>query len=243
MIRNRGALFISFSMHASIAVLAVLIFQLTRSEMPVLEKKISLSLTHYVKPLPVVLKAEPVRQKPVPPVQKPKPEPKVVEKVEPVKPEPKIVEKVEPEPVVVQEVLEPEPVIEEVVEEQIEPVVAEAPVIEEVIAEAIEVPVVASAPPPSAEEAYMREHLAMIAELLKENLYYPRIARKRGITGEVIVAFTLHANGEVTKINVKSGERKILNKAAIATIERLSGRFPKPGVPITLNVPISYRLQ
>lgn len=89
----------------------------------------------------------------------------------------------------------------------------------------------------------MQQHLMLIAKLLKENLYYPRIARKRGITGEVVVAFELLSNGEAAGIKVSSGERMILNRAAITTIERLSGEFPKPDAPITLHVPIRYQLQ
>jgi protein TonB len=113
---------------------------------------------------------------------------------------------------------------------------AAAPSVESESAEALPAAV-------SAEELYLQEHIRQIALLLRENLYYPRIARKRGITGDVTVAFELLRNGEVRNVDVVTGERAILNRAAIKTIERLSGEFPKPEEPLTLQVPINYRLQ
>jgi protein TonB len=95
----------------------------------------------------------------------------------------------------------------------------------------------------SAEERYLLEHIRQIALLLRENLYYPRIARKRGITGDVTVAFELLTNGEVRNVAVITQAHPILNRAAVTTIERLSGEFPKPDEPLTLQVPINYRLQ
>ena len=255
MIRNNSALFLSFTIHALIAAAAFFVYQKAHEGMPSLEKRICVSLTHFVEAAPVIPKPKAVQ---------PKPEPKPVmsKKAEPVKPvvaKPVEVPKPEPKPVVKQipiadpVVKKAEPVIEpvQVVEEIVEPVVAEAvtepqvavqePVAAaEPVVEAVEAPVM---PAPTAEELYMQAHLVQIAKLLKENLYYPRSARKRGITGEVLVAFELLQSGEVTQIDVKSGERGILNRAAIKTIERLSGKFPKPGAPLTLNVPIRYQLQ
>ena len=98
-------------------------------------------------------------------------------------------------------------------------------------------------PETTPEQRYFEQHVAEISRLLQENLYYPRMARKRGITGEVIVAFELLQNGEARSIVVRSGDRSVLNKAAIETIERLSGEFPRPDRPLTLNVPIRYQLQ
>jgi protein TonB len=120
--------------------------------------------------------------------------------------------------------------------------------------EAAETPMGVSAPPgeaettkvfpaASAEERYLQEHIRQIALLLRENLYYPRIARKRGITGEVTVAFELLTNGEVRNVAVVAQAHPLLNRAAVMTIERLSGEFPKPDEPLTLQVPINYRLQ
>ena len=251
MIRNNSALFISFTIHAFIAAAAFFVYQQAHQGMPSLEKRICVSLTHFVEAAPVIPKPKVIQ-----PIPEPNPViPKKVKAVEPVKAKPVEVTKPIPKPVVKQisvadPIVKKEPVIEpvKVVEEVVEPVVAEAEVEPQVVVQepvTVVEPVVeiVQLPAPTAEELYMQAHLIQIARLLKENLYYPRSARKRGITGEVLVAFKLLQSGEACHIDVKSGERSILNRAAIKTIERLSGRFPKPGAPLTLNVPIRYQLQ
>jgi protein TonB len=92
------------------------------------------------------------------------------------------------------------------------------------------------------EQEYIQNHLAEIRELLEENLYYPRRARKRGVVGEVIVKFTLSTDATVHSIEVLSSKNEILSRAAIKTIEDLSGDFPKPPQETILHVPINYRL-
>jgi protein TonB len=243
MIRNGRALFISFIIHGGIAVAAIVALQSFTQEKPGEEARMCISLTQYREP---VAQAPAPQPKPVPVVKpepvkkvKPKPEPK---KIEPEKP--KHVEKTvteAPAPVVAQ--AEPEP-IEAVAEpEPKEEVVENVEEVETVAVQEAEVEAVEPVPAMSAGERYLQAHIAIISELLQKHLYYPRIARKRGITGEVIVAFELLKNGEAVRIDIEAGKSTILNKAAIKTIERLSGRFPKPNEPIVLHVPINYTLQ
>lgn len=250
MIRNGRALFISFAIHGLIAAVAVIILENVTREKPGHEARMCISLARYAEP---VAKAPVVPPKPKPqnivqPPKKelPKPKPIVKEKLKPV--EKRIVDT--PAPVVRQA----EPVKEIVPQEPVLPA-DETPVVEEtMVTEAVEtaesIPVQyaeTTAPEPvpqvSAGERYFEAHLAVISELLQKNLYYPRMARKRGITGEVVVAFELSVEGEVAHIDVTSGEKSILNDAAVRTVERLSGKFPKPSEPITLHVPIRYELQ
>ena len=94
----------------------------------------------------------------------------------------------------------------------------------------------------SLQSQYVNMHLATIAQLLQENLYYPRRARKRGIEGEVIVKFTLQKDAEVTEIKILSSQSDILSRGARKTLQNLSGEFPKPDEALTLTVPISYSL-
>ena len=98
-------------------------------------------------------------------------------------------------------------------------------------------------PTHSYEEDYVETNLAQIQTLLSQNLYYPKIARKRGIEGEVMVSFCVLTNGEVQNIKVLKTSRDILGRAAIKTIKNLSGHFPKPKTELTLHVPIRYSLQ
>jgi len=95
----------------------------------------------------------------------------------------------------------------------------------------------------SQEEIYIKENLTQIMELLKENLYYPRRARKRGIEGDVVIKFHLSKTATVSNIEVISSKKEILSRAAIKTIENLSSQFPKPKKEIVLKIPISYRLK
>lgn len=92
-------------------------------------------------------------------------------------------------------------------------------------------------------QAYLDENVDHIVKLLQENLYYPRSARRRGIEGEVIVAFTLTKDAEVKSLKVLSSEHDILSRGAIETIGSLSGKFPKPKEKLELSVPISYSLR
>ena len=93
------------------------------------------------------------------------------------------------------------------------------------------------------EKEYLDENIAKIVELLRENLYYPRSARKRGIVGEILVKFTLGIDAEVSDIEVVSSKNNILSRASIKTIKNLSGEFPKPQEELFLHVPINYTLK
>ncbi|MCF6309171.1 MAG: TonB family protein [Sulfurimonas sp.] len=90
---------------------------------------------------------------------------------------------------------------------------------------------------------YLEINTEKIAKLLKENLYYPRSARKRNITGEVIIKFTLNMDAKVYDIKIIKSKSDILSRAAMKTIMGLSGKFPKPQKKLTLHVPITYTLK
>lgn len=242
MSRLSSSFFVSFTVHTLIALMAVGLYEEVQLSHSIEEKPICISLSHCIEVLPVAPAPEvnqsPLKSKPIPPekteVLKPSP-PKPV-----VKPKPKSIIKTKPKPVVRQKRI-------------VKPVAEAEPVKEMMVAKSVQAPeevmplvrheYLPTPPVPSAEESYMQEHLAVIAKLLRDNLYYPRIARKRGITGEVVVAFELQENGEVRDIKIKSGKKSVLNRAAIITLERLSGEFPKPKEPVSLLVPIHYQLQ
>lgn len=92
-------------------------------------------------------------------------------------------------------------------------------------------------------QAYVNEHIKRLVRLLQENLYYPRSARKRGIEGSVTVRFVLKKDATVHSIEVLSSNSEILSRAAVKTIQNLSGKFPKPKEELTLSVPILYDLK
>jgi len=93
------------------------------------------------------------------------------------------------------------------------------------------------------QEEYIEEHLLTIQKLIRENLYYPRRARKKGIEGRVALSFTILEDGSVQKIKIRESDYDILSRAAQRTIEELSGRFPKPKEPLKVSLPIMYNLK
>ncbi|MEK6658659.1 MAG: TonB family protein [Campylobacterota bacterium] len=100
-------------------------------------------------------------------------------------------------------------------------------------------------PPPKQEDLskeYIEVNTQKIAQLIKDNLSYPISARKRGITGTVVVKFCLSADAKVSDIKVVDSSSEILSSAAIKTIEDLSQKFPKPSREISLSIPINYNL-
>jgi len=93
------------------------------------------------------------------------------------------------------------------------------------------------------ENEYIDENIHKIREMISENLYYPRRARKRGVVGEVVVKFHLLKDASVNKVTVVSSEHEILSRAAIKTIENLTLRLPQPKTTLILHVPIVYSLR
>ncbi|OHE03829.1 MAG: hypothetical protein A2513_09510 [Sulfurimonas sp. RIFOXYD12_FULL_33_39] len=91
-------------------------------------------------------------------------------------------------------------------------------------------------------DEYIKVNMQKISQLLKENLYYPMSARKRNITGFVKIKFTLKTNAQAININIEESSSDILSRAAIKTIEGLSGKFPKPKEEVTLSTAIEYDL-
>ena len=94
----------------------------------------------------------------------------------------------------------------------------------------------------STQEKYINQYLQEIVDLLQENLYYPRRARKRGIEGKVTVQFTLKKSAEISAIKVISSNSEILSRGAIKTLKNLSGEFPHPDEKLILTIPINYKL-
>jgi len=261
MIRHSSSFFISLILHL---LLALIIFygykQVTKVKQTSYEEKVKIYLCSLPeakaipKPLPKikkVVKKEPIVKKVIPKKTiKPKPIKKVkkikkkviVKKTVPVKKAPKIPEpqKIEPIPEVVEPV-QIEEVIQEPIQEEVQQIIPEvqtevSPPAQEELQETTENKVL------RLEQEYINEHIQKISKLLSENLYYPRSARKRNIQGKVMVKFKLSTSSKSYDIQVISSKSEILSRAAIKTIEDLSGKFPSPPEELVLHVPINYGL-
>ena len=150
----------------------------------------------------------------------------------------KPVKKQAPKKIVKKKIPKIAPIVQEQPITQVEEVVEQSVKNPQPIEKKVEVVLVQK----TSEEKYIDKNLQKIVKLLSENLYYPRSARKRGIEGIVKVKFVLDTEAKTQDINVISSKSSILSRAAVKTIEELSGKFPKPQEKLTLHVPISYKL-
>lgn len=93
-----------------------------------------------------------------------------------------------------------------------------------------------------AKNLYLKEHFAYIRDTIMKNVAYPYIARKRGLTGKVVVSFIVCEKGFAN--NIKIVERSgysILDNNAIETIKKASP-FPRPPVRAEIVMPIVYKI-
>ena len=247
MIRHSNSLFISILIH--IGILTALFFLYTevfsKPEPKKEDHKLCLKLCN-IKEKTI----EPAPKKPMP--KKPpevKPPPKKVEKPKPKKekPKPKVEKKEIKKKVVAKKKVKI--IKDEIIEEKV--IVLEKPKPLppqiEIIPEVVEIVDAVPTETPEAknrrlEKDYLAENIIKIRELIADNLYYPRSARKRGIIGEVIVKFTISTDAEVHSIDIVSSKSEILSRAALKTIKNIASEFPKPNETLVLHVPISYKL-
>ncbi len=106
-------------------------------------------------------------------------------------------------------------------------------------------------PPPAAPPApdLQRQYLAMVSKALQRHKRYPRVARRRGLSGKVVLDFVILPNGQITEARIienQSTGHGILNRAALSALKRAS---PLPPFPKTLKkrslqvtIPIVYEL-
>lgn len=82
-------------------------------------------------------------------------------------------------------------------------------------------------------------------EALQDAVEYPEFARKAGIEGRVVVAFTIDEAGTVTNPTIREGAHQLLNEAALDAIQRVSFE-PVESIdgPTTarMTLPIGFKL-
>lgn len=94
----------------------------------------------------------------------------------------------------------------------------------------------------SVKQRYLKEHFNYIRDLIQNKLTYPRIARKMGWTGKVVISFVISTDGNVKDINITEGSGfEMLDKNTIETVKKTSP-FPRPPVEAQLLIPVTYKL-
>ncbi len=85
-----------------------------------------------------------------------------------------------------------------------------------------------------------------LAEFMSTNLLYPELAKRQGVEGTVILAYTITKNGEIKDIKVAQSVNKELDNEAI----RLAKKMPKwtPAIKdgtardIKYHLPVKFEL-
>ncbi|WP_104696816.1 MULTISPECIES: energy transducer TonB [unclassified Helicobacter] len=87
------------------------------------------------------------------------------------------------------------------------------------------------------------EFLSKIRLAISNSNPYPRIARVRGLEGEVTIEFILNIDGSLEGLKIlKSTAGDILNKSALRAVGDASKYFPTPKQKVRIKVPIVYSL-
>ncbi|UQZ88036.1 hypothetical protein C4J81_01905 [Deltaproteobacteria bacterium Smac51] len=104
----------------------------------------------------------------------------------------------------------------------------------------------APAPAPAAPSREAQDKFASdFVKAVEKNKFYPKEARKAGLTGTVKVKVTFDGQGFIRSASLLPGSYPAeLGEAAMATIEKVKKRWaPKNGGPSSLTVPIGFRLR
>jgi protein TonB len=105
-------------------------------------------------------------------------------------------------------------------------------------------PAPVAAPQPSAEIAAYQAILSTLRERALKEIRYPAIARASGWKGTVIVALRVDGSGKFQQAVVRqSSGFEILDRAAAALVKKITP-VPNPlGLPVSIEVPITYELK
>ncbi|PIP43694.1 MAG: hypothetical protein COX17_05600, partial [Deltaproteobacteria bacterium CG23_combo_of_CG06-09_8_20_14_all_60_8] len=89
---------------------------------------------------------------------------------------------------------------------------------------------------------YRRANFAVIRDSILGNLRYPVLARRKGWSGQVEVAFLIAPDGNVSELRIKASSGfAVLDDQAVAAIRR-SAPFPPPRMAALLVMPITFQL-
>ncbi|MFH2009758.1 MAG: TonB family protein [bacterium] len=78
-----------------------------------------------------------------------------------------------------------------------------------------------------------------IRRAINRHRHYPRLARRRGIEGRVVLAFRLNQGGSIGQVRVIRSAGKLLDHAALAALRRAA---PLPYYPDWVKLPIVFQL-
>jgi len=97
-----------------------------------------------------------------------------------------------------------------------------------------------AAPPPAPAVRSARVVCPNYTEVMS-SIVYPREAIKENLQGEVVIEFTVTANGQVKDTVIKSSSNRVFNRASMAVVSEL--KCQGQGQDIRAQAPISFKLR
>lgn len=73
------------------------------------------------------------------------------------------------------------------------------------------------------------------------SIVYPREALKDGIEGDVVIEFTVGANGQIKDTVIKSSSNRVFNRSSMAVVSQL--QCQSGGQEIRVQAPISFKIR
>lgn len=93
-----------------------------------------------------------------------------------------------------------------------------------------------------ADEAYRRANFGTIRDSILANLHYPMLARRKGWSGKVEVAFLIKPDGQISELRIQtSSGYSVLDEQALDAIRR-SAPFTPPRIAALLIMPVTFQL-
>jgi periplasmic protein TonB len=114
--------------------------------------------------------------------------------------------------------------------------------------QAIAVPPASPPAPAAAEPEWRQTYLDLVAEMLQRHQHYPLSARRRGLSGQVILQFTIHADGRITDPQITDSTGHAVFRTASLRVLKRVGKMP-PFPPdlrqrqLTVKIPMLYELE
>ncbi|MBW1889302.1 MAG: energy transducer TonB [Deltaproteobacteria bacterium] len=106
-------------------------------------------------------------------------------------------------------------------------------------------PTTVSVPVPSVEDPAVVEeaYRDVIGRKIRGSVQYPARAKKRNLQGRVTVAVTIGSSGEIVALKItRSSGHRILDRSVLETVREIAPFSKPPGGPVTVFVPILFRL-
>lgn len=102
---------------------------------------------------------------------------------------------------------------------------------------------VTKTPTVPADEEYRRANFGAIRDSILANLRYPMLARRRGWSGQVEIAFKITPDGSVSELRiVASSGFPVLDDQALAAIRHSAPFSPPPRIAAILVMPVNFQL-